>query len=370
MLRAYAASSLHPPDHRVQLPLGVNVFGHFGGVFGVAFSAMHLYEGLKRHVPVTAIKLVESSVHKYKPVVTSMVPRFACNVVVLNADMAHTLSAMIPWRAWTRTYNIAYWAYELEELPAYAIQAALSFDEIWATSNYTASAIRKTLLRDPATASIPVLGDTIVGIDVPTLQQRDADAEATSRRAFGLPEDAYLFLVCFDCHSVIERKNPIGAIEAFQVAFSHSDDTVRLIVKHMNCGEREHAMMTRQIGNWTSIVLIGGHLSRTSLEALKGTVDCYVSMHRSEGYGLNLLEALLSGKPVIFTRYGGCMDFMAHAPPEVLDNLGVDCKRRTLKQRVGPYPRGGKWCDPKLKSAVNAFRYAYTHSVEVAHVQP
>ncbi|KAH8081688.1 glycosyl transferase [Aureococcus anophagefferens] len=252
---------------------GVNVVGYVDGVFGVAESSRYLYRGLQSNIPTAAVKLRDTPAYAFRDhgIPTTRSPGFGFNVVVQNADMSHDVAASYPWRQWRRRDNVGYWAYELEKLPERFAAGALIYDEIWATSEFTADAVRSALASDPVTAMIPVKA-------MPAIDDR-------------LDDDVFA--------------------------------------------------------------------------SLKGAADCYVSLHRSEGYGLNVLEALLAGTPTIATTYSGNMDFMKHLPKPTLDALGVAWAPKTLDAAVGPYPKGGAWSEPSADDGARAMAHAASHRAEV-----
>ncbi|KAH8056950.1 glycosyl transferase [Aureococcus anophagefferens] len=265
---------------------GVNVVGYVDGVFGVAESSRYLYRGLQSNIPTAAVKLRDTPAYAFRDhgIPTTRSPGFGFNVVVQNADMSHDVAASYPWRQWRRRYNVGYWAYELEKLPERFAAGALIYDEIWATSEFTADAVRSALASDPVTAMIPV-------------------------------------------------KAMPAAVDALAAG-------------------------------WPNIQAIDDRLDDDVFASLKAA-DCYVSLHRSEGYGLNVLEALLAGTPTIATTYSGNMDFMKHLPKPTLDALGVAWAPKTLDAAVGPYPKGGAWSEPSADDGARAMAHAASHRAEV-----
>jgi len=128
---------------------------------------------------------------------------------------------------------------------------------------------------------------------------------------FGIEEGCFSFLYTFDFFSFMERKNPLAAIRAFRMAFS-SDLRVRLVLKVMNGNEVSPAWkaMIEEIGGDRRVIVINETMSRAEVLALFDACDCYVSLHRSEGFGRGPAEAMLLGKPVIATNYSGNLDYM------------------------------------------------------------
>src|SRR5213075_3478239 len=106
------------------------------------------------------------------------------------------------------------------------------------------------------------------------------------------------------------RKNPIGLIKAFIEAFPSADDAV-LVIKTINGDKRilEIEKLRYAARGRPDIVLKDGYLSQTENNTLTALADCYVSLHRSEGFGLTIAEAMALGKPVIATGYSGNIEF-------------------------------------------------------------
>ena len=136
-----------------------------------------------------------------------------------------------------------------------------------------------------------------------------------SERSCRIPEladeDLFTFLFVFDYLSVLERKNPVGLIEAFVQAFPTPGEA-RLIIKSINGAKRpaDRERLLYAIGDRPDIVLVERYLDREELDGLMWNADCYVSLHRSEGFGQTLAEMMAIGKPVIATRYSGNLAFM------------------------------------------------------------
>jgi hypothetical protein len=169
---------------------------------------------------------------------------------------------------------------------------------------------------------------------------------------FDLPADRFVFLFVFDYFSTVERKNPVGLIEAFQRAFE-PDEGPWLMLKTINAEFRPEARerLRHAIGGRDDILLVDATIEETELAALYERADCYVSMHRAEGYGLTLAQAMVLGKPVIATDWSGNTDFMTPSNAYLVDyELGP----------VGPdaehYPQEGVWAIPSVEHAAELMR--------------
>jgi glycosyltransferase involved in cell wall biosynthesis len=158
--------------------------------------------------------------------------------------------------------------------------------------------------------------------------------------------------VVLDHFSVTERKNPIGAIEAFCRAFRPDEGPV-LVIKSMN-GERrwpQHQQVRAAAEGRSDVIVWDEHLSRADHMAFIESIDALVSLHRSEGLGLHLAEAMWLGTPTIATRYSGNLDFMDDGC-----SLLVDHRLIPVDGGEGVYPPAATWADPDLDQAAAAMR--------------
>jgi glycosyltransferase involved in cell wall biosynthesis len=224
------------------------------------------------------------------------------------------------------------------------------FDEIWVGSSYGAEAIS-------ALSPIPVIKIN------PSLS---LPQPSTSREELELPKDKFIFLFIFDFTSIFERKNPLATIEAFKKAFnSNNNEDVLLIIKFKNA---EHFPTQRDkllsaIGSEPSIKVIDSFLTKDALYGLIYSCDCYVSLHRSEGFGLTMAEAMFYGKPVIATGYSSNLEFM-----NVGNSFLVKYNLIKLTEDFGPYKKGNIWADPDVDHAAQLMRYVFENYEQALQV--
>ncbi|WDF69515.1 glycosyltransferase family 4 protein [Sphingobacterium oryzagri] len=218
------------------------------------------------------------------------------NLIHVNAENFSHLMECKGLPFFNKKYNIGFWAWELENFPVHFQNYIDMLDEIWVPSNFCLNAISQV-------SSKPVLRFMHAVEVAPT------DA---SRKTLNLPEDKLIFLVMFDYHSSVQRKNPYAAIEAFEQAFGKNNSEVCLVVKSSASAHfpTESAALKQRIADNSSIMLVDEILPRKKLEALMASCDVYVSLHRSEGFGLTMAEAMSLGKPVIATAYSANTEFM------------------------------------------------------------
>mgnify|MGYP006096361345 FL=1 len=175
------------------------------------------------------------------------------------------------------------------------------------------------------------------------------------RAFFNLPADRFLFLSMYDVHSTRERKNPEGAIDAYKLAFPNITSHTALVVKVNNASEAELTEIQDFIGNRSDIILINRILSRYEVDSLISCCDCFISLHRSEGFGLVIAEAMTLGKPVIATNWSGNQDFMN------TENSGcVNYSLTKLEKNYGPYDAGQLWAEPDLDHAASLIKKIFS----------
>ena len=169
------------------------------------------------------------------------------------------------------------------------------------------------------------------------------------RDNFSLSKDEFAFLYVFDAASVLKRKNPAGTIRAFRQAFRPQED-VRLLLKTTGAPPKTLAALERLSGD-ARVSIWNDYLDRGDLLDLVAVSDAYVSLHRSEGFGLTLLEALLMGKPAVATNYGGVREFI-----DLPNVRPVKFREVSLIQDAGPYSKGSAWAEPDLGHAAELMR--------------
>jgi glycosyltransferase involved in cell wall biosynthesis len=169
-----------------------------------------------------------------------------------------------------------------------------------------------------------------------------------------LDPDEYNFLFVYDVLSETDRKNPLDLVRAFRQAFRR-DDRVRLTLKTSNGHMRSHeGDSVARAAEGLPVTICDRYLSRPDLLALMRSCDCYVSLHRSEGFGFTLVEAMALGKPVIATFYSANTEYMTP-----WNSFPVPYRMGEVRARRGAYRKGDAWAEPDVEAAAELMRRAY-----------
>lgn len=240
-------------------------------------------------------------------------------------------------------HNIGLWPWELPEWPELWKPAWDCVDEVWAASRFTYEAYARA-------ARCPVL-------HMPMAVVVDATQGAV-RADFGLPEDTFLFGFSFDGLSSFTRKNPVAVIEAFRRAFPRGksppggERRIGLVMKGLRVqGNPAWTELMDAIGDDPRIHVVTESLPRGRLLDLYRSLDAFVSLHRSEGFGRNIAEAMLLGKPVIVSAHSGNMDFTRHDTAAL-----VPVRLRPVEAGEYPFGAGQIWGEPDIDATAEHMR--------------
>jgi glycosyltransferase involved in cell wall biosynthesis len=239
---------------------------------------------------------------------------------------------------------IGYWAWELPVAPP-SWRAGLPFvHSVWVPSQFTAAALRPMLPADGRIALHVVPHPVAAAPPVPS---------ALGRAEFGLPTDALIVLVSASLASSFTRKNPLAAIAAFQAAFGNRTDRLLLLkLNHVDHFPADFAAVRAAVADAPNIRIETRVLPYADRHALTACADILLSLHRSEGFGLVLAEAMLLGVPVVATGWSGNMDFM-DAETAALVNFRLVPARDPRGVMQVP---GAVWAEPDIADAAAQLR--------------
>jgi glycosyltransferase involved in cell wall biosynthesis len=243
--------------------------------------------------------------------------------------------------------NVPFW--ELSRFPAPWLANFADMEEVWAPSRFIQCSLAGRL--DKPVIHMPVAVELMPCARLP-------------RERFGLPADRFLFFYAFDFLSFVERKNPRSVILAFRAAF-REQHRAGLVLKSMNgkLVPDQLAALRAAIGGDKNIFLVDATLDRQNTLGLITAMDAVISLHRSEGLGLLLAEAMLLGKPVIATDYSASREFVTPA-------TGYPVGYELVPVQEGEYPHfeGQVWASPDVAHAAWLMRRLYEDPRSADHV--
>lgn len=325
--------------------VGMNIVGWFHGYLGVGESARACSRAARAAgfvVDSVGLKLNLNGGQSEAlwPDPLAVGGRQGITVAHVDAPQSFDLTTQHPIEMDRSKYRIGYWAWELPDFPDGWIQYASQFDEIWCPSEFCRDAMAPKL-------PVPVMVMPH-SINMPEVEQNSS----FWRNRFQLPEDSFLFLFTFDFNSYAPRKNPEAVIEAYRKAFvvdgAELNASVGLVLKMHGKGyaEEERKKLDELKHDIPGLYIVDETLDRDELTGLQMSCDCFVSLHRSEGFGLAVAEMMALGKPVISTDWSATSEF-------VNEQTGCPVKSRlvTLSRNIGPYTKGQKWAEPSVEDA-------------------
>lgn len=323
---------------------GINVIGHFQKALGLGeTSRLYVNSLTANNIPFSLISAdslapFHSNEAFHLPISNEF--KYPINLFCLAPDNISHFIEKTKWKHFKKSYNIGVWYWETNIIPK-KIQTSWKYlDEIWVASRYVQEHL------SIATA-LPVHRIT-QPIHLPNMQK------PSDKQQFGL-KDKFTFLFCFNFFSIVNRKNPLALIHSFQKAFPKSQD-VQLVIKSQ--GGDQHLTQLKPfqelIKNDSRIHWIDRSLDGGSLYDLMNACDCYVSLHRSEGFGITMAEMMLLGKPVIATGFSGNLDFMNEENSFLCSHI-----LKPIGKGNSPYPANGLWADVDVNQAAFWMKYVF-----------
>ena len=318
-------------------PAGVNVIGFHCTASGLGVAARSIVRSLRAAgVPTNALDVAPT----WSPRFGAPEPvdeLYETTIIVATAERMEQIGELFAAEIAGSTTVIGYWFWELARIDRRDLRSLTAVDRIWTATQFVAEAFTASVdARIPVTVAPFMLEPSGNGGDV----RRDKR-----------PDAPVTFMNSFDHLSVIERKNPFDVIDAFRLAIP--DDGARLVFKTINADVLPESArrLHDAIGGDPRITVVDGYLDDSAHAALLAEADCFVSLHRSEGLGLHLAEAMWTGIPVIATGYSGNTEFMDPTSAALVDYHLVDIERS-----VRTYPAGYQWAQPDVAHAAEWIR--------------
>lgn len=324
---------------------GINVVGYLTSESGVAEAARGYVKALQHLNYNVALNNFEvAASRKEDKTFTTFASNnpHPINLVCVNADQLPAFILQFGENYFKDKYNIAVWWWETPEFPEEWWEHFNHFDEIWVGSSYIQRALANV-------SPVPIV------VVQPVVEPKTFSVD---RKKFDLPEDEFLFLCVFDFLSSFERKNPLATIDAFKQAFS-PNEPVRLVLKCIN-GDRNQKLLNelQERSQGLKVTILDRYLSPDDNQLLSNSCDAYVSLHRAEGLGFPIAEAMLNKKPVVITGWSGNMDFNS-----ISNSYLVSYELIANQLQVGPYKVADTWANPSPEHAAQQMRALYEDAV-------
>jgi glycosyltransferase involved in cell wall biosynthesis len=263
--------------------------------------------------------------------------KYNINIFHFNARRVPQYFSRISKNSLKDFHNIGFWVHEMQAIPDAWAQQLEYFDEIWTPSSLCQNSVAYL-------SNIPVL-------KFPYAVKINHVTEKIEKISRGCQSPVFKFLTIFDVYSDAERKNPLFAIRAFLNAYAKNLN-VQFIIKTRNLSydEKLREKLKSITEKFPNVIVIDTYITDEDLNNLYGDADAYVSLHRAEGFGLTISDAMSRGIPVITTGYSGNIDFCNAAETRLvaytLRKVGHDRPR---------YRREDVWAEPDLIDATAAF---------------
>ena len=331
---------------------GVNVVGPLATGSGLGEAARLLLSALE-HAGVPFAVVVDpdspdAGVTRDGWAPSSVVP-YDVNLLCLQPDRIEPFAAAAGRRFFAGRTTIGFWFWESTAFPDRYRPSLRLLDRIWTASEYVRSVLSAATAAPVSIVPLPIADRTV---------------ERMPRSALGLAEDGFVFLSLFDFISA-RRKNPHAVVDAYRLAFEPGSGA-RLVLKTINGRERKPrqlAELEQAVADRDDIVVRDGYVSAAERDALLAACDCLVSLHRAEGLGLPLIEAMSLGKPTIATGFSGNLDFMDDDSSYLVPYRLVPVPERDMV-----YSPAAQWAEPSVETAAALMRRVFADPDEARRI--
>jgi glycosyltransferase involved in cell wall biosynthesis len=334
--------------------IGVNVIGFINGEFGLGEAIRLLIKAMKKaDIPVALLNYDVHTYHQHNDSsytdFTTEAP-YPINLVLLGPSEASKVITFFPdVELFKNKYNIYYLNWESEYFPPDYVENIKLYDEIWVPSNYCKDVISKLVDKPVTVVHYP--------IEIETIEDEESKSFYDT--------SAFNFLFMFDYNSTLERKNTLNLIDAFEKAFGKNDKSVCLTIKTSKSTrfQKDKEKLMNKINGFENIKIVEKIFEKNTLHNIIKGCDSYISLHRSEGFGLTMAEAMFFAKPTIGTGYSGNLEFMTNENSFLVDyemaKAGVD---------YANYDKNTIWSEPNVDHAATLLKKIKENSNSVSKI--
>lgn len=338
-----------------QTPLaewGVHLIGDYSGQTALCQCGREMVEAIRHlKIPCETLDLPLSPGRMPRsqkfalPEGKSDPPRSPLSIISWNGDAYNLIGQNLPGSWFQNRRIVGVWYWETEQEPPKAHRDGYQWvDEVWVTSQFVADSLSRT-------APVPVR--KFPHLMKPLVAPDPLDLPPS------LQNDRFVFLFSFDFRSVTRRKNPHAVCESFIRAFPSPTPSGPLCVIKSIAGQSHHELefleITLRYRHRPDILFLDGWMTPVQRDSLVARANCYVSLHRSEGLGLTLMESMSLGKPCIATGYSGNLEFMT---PE--NSWLIPYQTVAVGAGAPPYPPTHTWAEPDIPAAAAAMKEVYS----------
>ena len=331
---------------------GFNVVGYFSAELGVGEAGRRLADVVRcTGIPIQEVGVRTTHSREQHPNNRDIAAstKFEHSILAVNADQTVRVINSCGLNQHPRRRRIGFWFWELSTFPKNMQSAFSHVSEVWCASEFIRDAIAEV---SPIPVHLIRLPISIPSSPTPY-----------SRKQAGLPE-GFVFLFTFDFNSVMKRKNPIDVFTSYINAFGPNDGA-HLVIKSINGHHHksELAKLRYITSQRPDVTIQDGYLSTGLVQAQIEHSECFISLHRSEGYGLNIAAALAAGRPTIATGYSGNMTFTSSDYPYLVPYDLVE-----VGDNAQPYEPTAQWAQPNLAAASQHMRAIFdNYSLALQH---
>lgn len=328
--------------------LGINVFGFINGEFGIAEATRLNCKAIQSvGMPISMINYDVKTNHNNNDLTFTQFSdkaEYPINLVQVSPSVSEISNFFeyFDYSFFERKYNILYMAWESETIPEDYLLNINLFDEVWTPSEYCKKCIEKYIASPIKVIPHP--------IDIYLKKTDDADA------LHFYSEEYFNFLFIFDYNSSIQRKNVLNLIKVFRETFDGKNNNAFLTIKTSKSDKfpLEKQQIKEAIGDSVKIKIVEKIFDKNALNYVISNCDSYISLHRSEGFGLTMAEAMYFGKPVIATGYSGNLEFMNDD-----NSFLVSAERVSYGSDDLNYDSDTIWSEPSLEKASEYLQKIY-----------